>query len=218
MGEGAKKKRAAEARAAKKAKLELAKAAQLEDTPQASGPSTNPASFDITTQSTSSNSKKTGTAPPPPREPSDVRSGSTRRSTRSLVSSTLGSGKKDTSANLEDDDNRKSRPKRSATAAALALLKELQVSETEEAEGDPEGVFTGNEDEDDDGGTGGDSDEGSDGSDIVVIEKPSAVAQKGLPKVPPVRRKAKLQAIHEDLESSDESGEYFTELFSSGYD
>jgi hypothetical protein len=201
MGEAAKKKRAAEARAAKKAK-----AAQLEEAPASA--STDPTSSDIVARSNTSNSKKTGKVP---RVPSDVQSVSTRQSTRlALVSSsTLGSGKKNTSPNLEGNDNGKSRQKRSATAAALALLQELQVSDTEEAEHDPEGVFsTDNEVEDEDGRMDG-SDEGSDGSDIVVIEEPRAVAQKGLPKVPPVRKKPNLQAINEeDSESSDESGEY----------
>jgi hypothetical protein len=133
----------------------------------------------------------------------------------------LGSGKKHISVNLEGTDKGKTRPQRSATASALALLQELQFSETEETEHDPEGVFTGNdevdmimgldEDEDEDGGTGGDLGDGSDdGSEIEVIEEP--VAQKSLPKATKavaVRKKPNLQAIDEEESSSDEFGERF---------
>src|ERR1700679_1191163 len=168
MGEGAKKKRAAEARAAKKAKT--AKATQLvEASATAASASTDPS--DVPTRSNARNSKKTDTAPHVRSVPSGVRSVPTRQSSRSLTSfSTLpvGSGsRKHTSANLEGTDTGKTRPKRSATVAAMALLQELQFSETEETERDPEGVFTGNdevdvimeldedEDEDASSGTGG---------------------------------------------------------------
>jgi hypothetical protein len=219
MGEGAKKKRAAVARAAKKAK-----AAQLVEAP-ASDPAGTSSDVNIATQSNASNLKKTGTAPRVPSISSDKRSVPTRQSTRSLgssassSSSTLGSGKKHTSTNLEGNDNGKSRPQRSATVAALALLQELQVSETEDAEHDPEGVFTGNaevdknmeldEDEDEDG----DSDSDEDDSDIVVIEEPPAVARKGLPNVSAVRKKPNLQAVDEDSESSSDSDEFGEYLY-----
>jgi hypothetical protein len=123
------------------------------------------------------------------------------------------------SANLEGTDNDNTRPKRSATARAMALLHELHFSETEETEHDPEGVFnTGNdevdtiieldEDEDEDGETSGD--EGSeDRSDIEVIEEP--VARKAQPKVSAARKKPNLQAIASDEEES--SSDEFSECF-----
>jgi hypothetical protein len=233
MGEKAKKKRAADARAAKKAKT--AKAMPVEAPASASTDPTAPTvptSSNVPTQSNARNSKKTGTAPRVPSVPSSVRSVPTRQSTHSIgSSSTLGTGKKHTSANLEGTDNGKTRPKRSATARAMALLQELQLSETEETECDPEGVFTGNdeldmimetnedldEDEDASGGTGEEgSDDGSKSSDIEVVEEP--VTRKGLPKVSAVRKKPNPHTIDEEESSSDESGEYFSELdFYTGY-
>ena len=206
MGEGAKKKRAAEARAARKAKA-AAKAVQLVDSEAPANASTEPTTSDIPT---GTRSKKTGTAPRVPSIPSRVQLESaptrqsaptgtrqsiptgTRRSSRSLQvssSSTLGSGKNDTPANSEGTNSgKKTRPQRSATAAAMALLQELQFSGTDEIERDPEGVFTGNDEidrvmelddeEDDDEGT---SDSGDDGSDIEVIEE--SVARKDHSKV-----------------------------------
>lgn len=201
MGERAKKQRAAEAKAAKKAKTANSKAAHLVETPSSLSASTDTTLPDanIATRSNTSNLKKKAAAP-------------TRQSARSrgssASSSTLGSGtssKNHTSANLEGNDNRKSRPQRSASAAALDLLQELQVSDTEEAEHDPEGVlvFTGNDDEDEDGGTDGDSNESSD-SDIVMIEELPAVARKTLPKV---QKKSNLQAIDEEDSDSSSDGE-----------
>ena len=197
MGEGAKKKRAAEAKAVKKAKKD--KETQL-------GPPDS--STDTTTSGIPTQSKKTGTVPRAPSVPSSVRSIATRQSTRarSESSSKLSMG----SADLEGTDNNKPRSKRSATVAALALLQEIQLSETEETERDPEGVLTDNdegEDEDEDGGTG--DEEGSDesrdnGSDIEVIENPK-VTRKGLPKVSAAQKKRELQVIEED--SSSEDGE-----------
>jgi hypothetical protein len=209
MGEGAKKKRAADARAARAAKKAV-KATQPVEAP--AGASTDPPS-DVPTQSnaTSGNSKKSS-VPRVPSVPSGVRSVPTRQSTRSLgPSSTLGAGKRQTS------DNGKPRPQRSATARAMALLQELQFSETEETEEterDPEGVFTGNneddaimeldEDEDEDGGTS--DDESSDArSDVEVIEVP--VARKGLPKVSAAVRKKPPPDFQEEESSSEEFGE-----------
>jgi hypothetical protein len=199
MGERAKKQRAAEAKAAKKAKTANLKAAQLAETPSSLSASTDTTLPDVNVATRSNASKKKAAAP-------------TRQSARShgssASSSTLGSGtssKNHASANLEGNDNRKSRPQRSASAAALDLLQELQVSDTEEAEHDPEGVlvFTGNDDEDEDGGTDGDSNESSD-SDIVMIEELPAVARKTLPKV---QKKSNLQAIDEEDSDSSSDGE-----------
>jgi hypothetical protein len=202
MGEGAKKKRLAAAKAAKKDK-----AKQLSEA--LAGASTNPTSSDVPTQSKAGNSKKSDKAP---RVPPAVESVPTRQSTRSLATS---SKLISASANLEGTDNGKPRPKRAATAAAVALLQELQLSdteETEETERDPDGVFTGNVEidkmmeleEDDDDGTGDDEGDGSDGSDIEVIEHP--VARKGVLKVSAVGKKPNLRAIEENESSSDESG------------
>lgn len=208
MGERAKKKRAEEARAAKRAKKATEQATQLAEAPD-------PTSSNIATGSNVRSSKKPATVP---RVPSGVQSVSTRQSTRLLgSSSTLGSGKMRTSANLETN-NEKTRPQRSTMAAATALLKEIQFSDDEEADRDPEGVFTGNdendmimeldEDEDDDL-----DDEGSDdGSDVEVIEDPVAPeTRKG--KASAARKKplTKPQAIDEESEdsSSDEFGECF---------
>jgi hypothetical protein len=223
MGEKAKKKRAADARAAKKAKMASASTDPM--------PPTVPTSSDVPTQSNAGNSKKTGTAPRVRSVPSSVRSVPTRQSTgtRSIgSSSTLGASKKHTSANLEGTDNGKTRPKRSATTKAMALLQELQLSETEETECDPEGVFAGNDevdmtmetnedlDEDEDGGSGtSEEPEGSDdgsaseSSDVEVIEEP--VTRKGLPKVSAVRTKPNLHTIDEEESSGDESGKCFAE-------
>lgn len=218
MGEGAKKKCAAAARAVKKAKMTAAKAKTPVEAPASA--STDHTPSDTPTQSNARNSKKTVTAPRVPSAPSNAQPVPTRQSTRLLSSSsTLRSDKKHISAN----DGR-TRPLRTATATAMALLQELHFGETEEVEHDPEGVFVDNdevEEEDEDGGSGDDEDDeddedgGTDGDEgdnngsdtgIEVIEGP--VAHKGPSKVPAVRKKQKLQAIDEES-SSDEFGEYF---------
>ena len=221
MGERAKKKRAADARAAKKAKMTKT----MDPASTASAKST---SSEVPTQSNAKNSKKPGTAP---RVPSAPPRQSTRSSTRSLgSSSTLSSAKKHTSTDLEGTDNGKTRSLRATTAVAMALLQELQFSETEETEGDPR-VLTGNdsdevmitesaqdEDEDlEDSGSGDDlGDEGSDdGSEVEVIEEPVAQVQKNPPKVvPAVQKKLNLPAIAETESSSDSDkfGECLAEL------
>lgn len=156
--------------------------------------------------------------------PSSASTTQARHSTRLLGSSSkMGSGEKRVSA--KDHNNEESttatRPKRSATAAANALLQQLQISEDEELE-DPDGELNNETDngtdfEDPDGEMELDdeSDEGSgddDGSDIEVVDqgkiKPMASAtQKG--KGPAashhVQRKPK-PPIDEDP-SSDETGE-----------
>jgi hypothetical protein len=223
MGEGAKKKRAAEAKAAKK--LKKTKETQLTDSEAPASASTDhdPTLSDAPAQSKARNSKKTGTVPRVPSVPSTV---STRQSNRLLgSSSTLGSVQKHKSVNFEGTDNKKTRPQRLATATAMALLQELQLSETEETEHDPEGVFTGNDEidmiielDDEDGETSGDEpepEESDDGSTIEVTEEPQAVARKSLPKVmkvSAVQKKPPLQAIREmeSESSSDEFGERFS--------
>ena len=217
MGEGAKKKCAAEARAAKKAKMAKATPESLALTDSeapAAGAFTDPTTSDVPTQSNAGNSKQTGTAPRVVPSRVNVRSVPTRQSTRSSTQlTTLGSvtGKNHASASLKFQgiDNGKTHPKRSATARAMALLQELQFSETEDIEDDPDGVFTGNEEVDMITELDEDEDEDDDGSDtgVEVIQEP-AVARKGLPKpkVPAVRKKPNLQAIDKEG-SSDESGE-----------
>ena len=210
MGEKAKKQRAAVVNAAKKAKV--AKAAQP---PPASTDTTDPTLCDvnIATWSNAANLKKTA----PPSVPIHKSAHSLGQVASSASSSAMDSG---TSGNT---DNKKSCPQHSATAAALALLQELQVSDTEGAsEHDPEGVFTGNdevdkimdlnEDEDEDGGTD-DSDENSDGSGVVVVEELLVMAWKGLPKA---KKKLNLQVIDEDWDSSGD-GEYFYLFSYAGY-
>ena len=212
MGEGTKKKRAAEARAARKRKLEMANAMQLGEAPLAAGASTDPTSSDVPTRlgSNARNSKKTGTAPHVMSQAASVPSRQSTRSGSLGSSSRLGSGKKNTSVNLEGTDNGRTRPQRSATAAAMTLLQELQFSETEEAEHDPEGVLE-LEDEDEDVGTDGDL--GSDdASEIEVIEEP--VARKSLAKPTKVRKQAIDEGESSSESSSDEFGERFSELYS----
>jgi hypothetical protein len=206
MGQGAKKKRAAEARAAKKLK-----ATQLEDSDAPASASTDhdrdPTLSDAPTRSKTRNSK---TVPRVPSVSSSEQSVPTRQSTRLLgSSSTFGSVKKHSSVNLEGNGNGKTRPQRSATAAAMTLLQELQLSETKEPEHD-QGVFTGNDeiielDEEEDDETG------DDGSEMEVIEEPVTRKSKSLGanlKASAVRKKPNLQAIGEEESSSDEFGEY----------
>ena len=209
MGKRAKKQRAADAKAAKKAKKANSNAAQLAETPSSASTDTTLPEVNIAALSNTSNLKKKAAAP-------------TRQSIcsrgSSASSSTLGSGtsgKNRTSANLEGNDNGKSRPQRAATAAALALLQDLQASDTEEVELDPEGVFTGNDEVDrimeleasasDDGGSDGDSNESSE-SDIVMVEELPAVARKTLSK-PKMQKKSNLKAIEEEDSESSSDGE-----------
>ena len=88
----------------------------------------------------------------------------------------------------------------------MALLQEIQLTESdsEETECDPEGVLDEDEDE------GSDSiNEGSDDS-VEVIEEPVGHTQKGLPKVSALQKKRDLQAIdEEESNDSDESGKCF---------
>jgi hypothetical protein len=156
MGERAKKKRAAEAKAARNSKAKKATevSSELEEGPTSTNPttsniklptgtrskakktveqvtqlmedpaSTDPTSSDIRLPTQSKNFLKKGAAAP--RVPS---SASTRHSTRSIKpSSKLGSGEKHTSVKGHDDESIATRPKRSATAAANALLQQLQIT------------------------------------------------------------------------------------------
>jgi hypothetical protein len=143
MGACAKKKRVAESKAKKAAK----QASQLEEGPAFSDPTTSDIKlptqskakkavekanqimkYPASTEPTGSNPKISGAAPPTrSRVPSSQTS--TRHSTRSLSSSSkLGN----TSAKGHIDETiGRARPKRSATAAANALLQQLQIDETE---------------------------------------------------------------------------------------
>ena len=120
MGERVKKKRAEESKAHKaQAKKTAELASELEDIPAS--------------QSKARNSKK----------PPSSSSAATRHSTRLRSSSSklLESSEKYTSAEGDDNENIATRPKRSATAAANALLQQLQISETKsvDSEEDPDG-------------------------------------------------------------------------------
>lgn len=136
MGAQAKKKRNAESRAKRKAK-------KAEQAPASQGlapdePTTSDVRLPI--QSEAGNSKGIKGAAP---HVTSVAT-STRRSTRMRnPSSKLISGdlEKLTSAKGHDDETIAARPQRSATAAAKSLLRELQISSTEnsELEEDPEG-------------------------------------------------------------------------------
>ena len=167
---------------------------------------------DTPTQSNARNSNKTGTAPRVLSAPSSAQPVPTHQSTCLLSSSsTLGSDKKHISANLEGTNDRRTCPLWTTTATAITLLQELHFGETEEAEHDPEGVFVGNdevEDEDEDDGSGDEGDEGGDGFDTGIDMIEGQAAKKGPSKVPAVWKKQKLQAIDEES-SSNEFGEYF---------
>lgn len=187
MGEGVKKKRAAEARAARKAK----KAAEQAPTDPASSDDNLP-----------TRSKKTGAAAPSrvlaststSKQAAKCQSveGSastdhtgTRRSTRSLLASASSSksakGHRDTGNN---ESIVATRPERVATAAAKALLERLQFSETEDTdlEEDPDGGSNGDletdtiiELEDDDGVISGNGNGNESG--IKVARAPTKVAR-----------------------------------------
>jgi hypothetical protein len=117
MGERAKKKRVAESRARKTTGKKAAE--QVKEIPASTG-------TDSTSRSNAGNSKKTRAAP---RVPS---SASTRHSTRLLSSSSkLETGKHTSASAKGNDESAATRPQRSATAAANALLQQLQISETE---------------------------------------------------------------------------------------
>ena len=122
MGERAKKKCAEESRA-RKAKKATEKA-QLEDVP-------------------ASKSNARALAAPSSRVPSS--SAATRHSTRLLQASSSGkksSGKR-TSADIHNDESVGTRPQRSATAAANALLQQLHIGESEsvDSEEDLDGKY-----------------------------------------------------------------------------
>ena len=267
MGERAKKKREADAKAARAAKkvAEKAQPAQPTEDPASTDPTGNssgnnlptrysakkkvpapcvpsstakqaaqsvegPASADRTssdkklpTRFNTKNPKKTGTV-------AGAASGSfpaTRHSTRSLVaSSTLGSGNKRTSAKDKDNENKTTRPERSATVAARALLEQLQFNDTEDTDfiEDPQ-ADSGSDDESeadmiielDDGAISGDDDDGNGSgngsdieviSDIEVVEDSNLKTKRGL--VAPAKATRRDLPNTNDLEeesSSDEVGE-----------
>ena len=208
MGERAKKKRAADAKAARKAK----KAAEDPDPPSDNN---------LPSQSKTKTSKKKAAAP-------RVRVASvtsTRCSTRShVVSSTVGSSKKNTSVAKNNNGSKLTGRERSATIAAKALLEQLKISEDEDTtdfDEDPQGdgeadgksnvnwselktdviiepddnndsTISGNDDDDSDG----------DGSEVEVVEDGT---KQGLV----VRAKAtRKDTIEEESSESDEEGEF----------
>ena len=126
MGERAKKKRAAEATAARKTKKAVEKATQPVDSEGLASTDPTGTSSDVKL-STQSNAKKSKKICAADRLPS---SSSTRRSTRSVSASSGTFGEKHTSAGC-NNESMATRPQRSASAAAKALLPQLQYSETE---------------------------------------------------------------------------------------
>ena len=222
MGETAKKRRAAEAKAACKAK---------KDAEQATQPAANlPASVDPISSGTkplnSSDSKypKKSKVVPQEKMPRAPPSNSIRRSTRSRSTSAAvssRSGEQPTSVSL-GTGNIATRPRRLATAAAEALLQEVQLNEDTDFEEDPDDKLDEEADmeldEDEDGSTitiGDDNESSSD--DIEFVEggkiELSLVApttQQGLARVSAVSRGAqkkapKVQVVEEEDEgSSDE--------------
>ena len=206
MGEGAKKKCVADAKAARKAK----KAAEDPDPPSDNNP---PA------QSKTKNPKKKGTAAPRVHVASVT---ATRRSTRSNIGSL--SGKKDTSAAKDyNNENKSTHRERSATIAAKALLDQLKISEDEDTtdfDQDPQADGESNDDWEtdmimeldgnDDGAIGDDDDDDSDGngSEIEVVEDGNLKTKhRGLVAPAKATRKDLPNANEEESSSSDEDGE-----------
>jgi hypothetical protein len=133
MGERAKKKRAAESRANRKAKKVTEQESDSEPEP---GPEEGPALTEPTTsdirvkRATPSNAKNSNAAP------HVTSTASTRQSTRLLSSSS----KLVTSAKGHNDEAIAARPQRLATVAANSLLKQMKISETENSDfEDPDG-------------------------------------------------------------------------------
>jgi hypothetical protein len=169
----------------------------------------------LPTQSNTKNAKKRGSAAP--HVPSVA---STHCSTRShVISSTLGSGTKCALAMDYDDEIKDTRPERSATIAAKALLEQLQLSEHEDTNFDEEPPTDGGSNDDsetnmkiklDDGTTDGDDDDNSDGngdgdgdgngngngSKIEVVEDVNLKIKQGLV--------ALAKATQEDLSNTNE--------------
>jgi hypothetical protein len=130
MGERAKKKRAAEATASRKAKKTVKKQTQPVEGLASESTDPGPSSSDV--KLPAKNFSGTATRV----------SSSTRRSTRSISSSTLGSNeKRTTSLKSQNVKGRTTHPQRAATAAARALLQQLRFTETEDSdfEEDPKG-------------------------------------------------------------------------------
>jgi hypothetical protein len=218
MGEAAKKRRAAEAKAARKAKKDAERATQ----PAANLPaSVDPISSGIKPlNSSGSKYSKKSKVVPQEKMPRAPPSNSTRRSARSRSTSAAvssGSGEQHTSASLSTG-NISTRPHRLATAAAEALLQQVRLSEDTVFEEDPDGDSDGEADmeldEDEDGSTitiGDDNESSSD--DIEFVEggeiEVAPTTQQGLARVSAASRGAqkkvpKVQVVVEEEEPSDE--------------
>ena len=109
----------------------LSSAAKKNKAQSVEGPSTDRTSSDnkLPTQFNAKNSKKTGAA-----APRVASFASSHRSTCFLNASSTGSDKKHASAKGHNNESIATRPKRVATAAAKALLEQLQISETEDTD------------------------------------------------------------------------------------
>ena len=160
----------------------------------------------LPTRFNSVNSKKKGATTP--HVMSCVASfASTRRSTHLLIaSSTLGSGKKNTStsksAKGHNNESIAARPECSATAAAKALLEQLQITSSEIEDDDFEEGGGSNDDMDDDDSSGNGSDievmvEGGNLKAKQNLVAPAKATQKGLP----------TGNTEKEESSSDEDGE-----------
>jgi hypothetical protein len=237
MGEGAKKKRAADARAARMAKKKTAEVAEhtVEQPASESVDHDPPTSSDnkIPTQSTAKNPKKKLAAPRVPSTRPTRSQASSAPNRRLGSAASASSAKNSSSANLKNPDEKTiaTRPKRVITATAKALLQEMQFSENDSE---------GNTDfeEDLDGGSNGESDvielddddDGEDVGDAVIefVEDGLALAtRKGvpMPEVPAGSRGAQKKPkvpIQREVESSsgefdDEFGEFFELLLVDSY-
>lgn len=221
MGEAAKKKRAAEAKAARNAKKD-ANQTQAAESPPAS---VDPILSGTKPPSDSKYSKKSKAVPE--EKMPHVPSISTRHSTRSrstLAAATSGSGEQPhTSAGLRTE-NIATRPRRSATAAAEALLQQVRlIEDNEDPDGDSDSETYMELDGDEDGSAIGGDNEGS-SDDIEFVEggekELSLVApmQQGLTQVSAVSRGApkkasKVQVVEEEEEEEPSDKELGESVF-----
>ena len=205
MGQEAKKKREAEARAARKAQKVVKQATQAAESRSTSADTKPHDSSDSKT------SKKSKAPEKMPRAPSST---STRTSTRSRSTSAAASASLDTGSI-------KTRSHRLATVAAKTLLQQVLLSEQTDSEEDPHTNFDdeveieshGDENVigDDDDGDNDDSESSSD--DIVEIMERNLVApttQQAIAKVSSgahgAQKKASKMEVEEDKTSDEEFG------------
>jgi hypothetical protein len=216
MGETAKKKRAAEAKAARKAKKDAEQATQPVEGPPAS---VDPIlSGNKPPNSSDSKYSKKSKAVPQEKMPRAPRSISTRHSTRSRSTSAAVS-----SGSSEQRGSNATRPRRLATAAAETLLQQVRLVEDSDFEEDLDGNSDSEEEielDDDEDGTMIGGDNRSSGDDIEIVEGgeielgPAApTTQRSRARVSAVSRGAqkkvpKVQVIEEEESSDEEFSEF----------